>query len=132
MTGESPRLAIGTDIVDIQRIQCAILKFGNKFLKKVFTQNELQYCFNTSKKYHSLAVRFSAKEAFSKALGIGIGAGSLLKWHDISVENSRSGKPIIILSDGASQLMRENDFNSAKVSLSHTKTLAQAVVILIS
>ncbi len=126
-----PKISIGTDIVDIYRINDAISKFSNRFLKKIFTEYELKYCINNRINVQSLAARFAAKEAFSKALGIGIGVGSSLKWHDVSVKNTNFGQPEIKLSENSTNLMKRYGFNSAKISLSHTKTLAQAVVILI-
>ncbi len=125
------KISVGTDIVDIYRINDAISKFSNRFLKKIFTEYELKYCTNNYINVQSLAARFAAKEAFSKALGIGIGIGSLLKWHDVSVKNTNSGQPEIKLSENAANLVKKYGFNSTKISLSHTKTLAQAVVILI-
>ncbi|MDR0680084.1 MAG: holo-ACP synthase [Puniceicoccales bacterium] len=130
MTNTHTNTAIGTDIVEVGRLHAAVKRFGDVFLSKIFTEDELAYCFGLSMSYCSLAVRFAAKEAFSKALGIGIGIGSPMKWNDVSVQNHSSGAPEIALSAKAKDLMKRCGFKFAKVSLSHTKTLAQAVVIL--
>jgi holo-[acyl-carrier protein] synthase len=124
-------IAIGTDIVDVRRVRTAIEKFGNIFLAKIFTEAELAYCVSAAATYCSLSARFAAKEAFSKAIGTGIGIGSALKWHDVAVQNQPIGIPKIILTPKATGIMKQHGFKIAKVSLSHTKTLAQAVVILI-
>ncbi|MDR3274266.1 MAG: holo-ACP synthase [Puniceicoccales bacterium] len=129
MANFRPSISIGTDIVEVERLRAAVKRFGNAFLGKIFTENELAYC---STNYCSLAARFAAKEAFSKALGIGIGIGSPLKWQDVSVQNQAFGAPEIILSAKANGIMEQHGSKFAKVSLSHTKTLAQAVVILSS
>ena len=130
MANTHTNAAIGTDIVDVERLHAAVKRFGDAFLSKIFTENELVYCLGLSINYRSLAARFAAKEAFSKALGMGIGMGSALKWNDVSVQNHPSGAPEIVLSAKANNLMKRRGFKFAKVSLSHTKTLAQAVVIL--
>jgi holo-[acyl-carrier protein] synthase len=120
------------DIVDVERIKIAIKKFGNVFLSKVFTTNELAYCEKLTAGHLSLAARFAAKEAFSKALATGIGIGSPLKWQDVSVQSKNFGAPEITLSPKGSDLMVQRGFKHIKVSLAHSKMLAQAIVILTS
>jgi holo-[acyl-carrier protein] synthase len=123
-------VAVGTDIVEVERIGAAIKKFGNAFLAKVFTADELAHCAKLASGHPSLAARFAAKEAFSKALATGIGIGSPLKWQDVSVQSQVSGAPEMILSPKASNLMEQRGFRRVNVSLAHSKMLAQAVVIL--
>lgn len=123
-------ISVGTDIVEISRIGQAIARFGRSFLEKIFTASEIEYCSTLANHNQSFAARFAAKEAFSKALEVGI--GKQLGWRDVSVQNTISGKPTLILSPAAQNLMKNFRFRAAKISLSHTKTLAQAVVILIS
>ena len=84
---------IGTDIIDINRIQ-KVLK-NKKFKKKLFSNNEIKIVENKSNKIASYAKRFAAKEAFSKALGTGISGGILFK--DISINNNKKGMPYIEL-----------------------------------
>jgi holo-[acyl-carrier protein] synthase len=131
MIGFGTNVAIGTDIIDVERLQTAVKRFGGAFLAKVFTEAELKYCTGIRANYCSLSARFAAKEAFSKALGSGIGIGSALKWHDVAVQNQASGAPAMVLAPNAIDIMGQQGFKTAKVSLSHTKTLAQAVVVLI-
>lgn len=127
---DSPTVSIGTDIVDVSRIKRVVSRFGEAFLNKIFTSTEIEYCIHSAHRYQSLAARFAAKEAFAKAVGSGIGA--MLVWHDVEVKNVFNGQPRLELSERARLLMRRLGFCTAKISLSHTKTLAQAVVILIS
>ena len=116
---------IGIDIIEIERIREAVENFGNKFLKKVFTEKEINYC--TRKKafrYPELAVRFSAKEAYSKALGVGVkGFGRNnhgIRWTEIEVVNDAHGKPML----AHNGKLIEN----AHVSLSHSRDYAVATV----
>ncbi|MDR1256102.1 MAG: holo-ACP synthase [Puniceicoccales bacterium] len=124
--------SIGADIIDVERLRAAVGRFGAVFLAKIFTEDELAYCSGTALNYCSLSARFAAKEAFSKALGLGIGIGSPMKWKDVSIKSRASGAPEIVLSAKAADIMGRCGFKFAKVSLSHTKTLAQAIVILTS
>jgi len=117
---------IGIDIIDINRIEQAIEKYGERFLNRIFTENEKKYCesFNDTKFLH-YAARFCAKESFSKAIGTGITQG--FKFKEISVENIDSGQPFIIL-DG--ELKSKWSSYNIYISLSHTDTTAVAVVIM--
>ena len=120
-------LAIGCDIVEVARIKRLIDNFGEKFLQKIFSVTEIAYCRQKCHAVQSFAVRFAAKEAFSKAVGCGI--GEKLSWQDISVISA--GAPQLVLSARAQNFLKNIGYSSAKVTLSHTKTLAQAVVVLI-
>ena len=110
---------IGIDIIEIDRVKSAVKKFKSNFLKKVFTDREIQYC--TSRKalkYPELAARFAAKEAYSKALGTGMKG---IKWKQIEIMNNGDGKPMIYI---GKKLKR-----NAQVSLSHSLNYATAVVL---
>ncbi len=117
-------IGIGTDITDVKRIEESIEKFGERFLKKIFTETEREYCesFKMHKGQH-YAARFAAKEAFSKAIGTGVRDG--FAFNLVGVRNEPSGKPIIELSG----LMAER-WNDCRIhiSLSHSTTLAVAMV----
>ena len=87
-------LGIGTDIVNVKRLTKSIKK-NKKFLKRVFSKNEIIYCSKKKQKFNCFAKRFAAKESFSKALGIGITKG--LSFNEIEVLNNKKGKPHINL-----------------------------------
>jgi holo-[acyl-carrier protein] synthase len=110
---------IGIDIIEIQRVKSAVKQFKDKFLKKVFTKRELEYCTKRKAlKYPELAARFAAKEAYSKAMGTGIRG---IHWKQIEIINNHNGKPHIYVKQ---RLMRK-----AMVSLSHSLNYATAVVM---
>jgi holo-[acyl-carrier protein] synthase len=117
---------IGTDIVEIKRIKNSIDNYGERFLNRIYTATERQYCesFNENKELH-YAARFAAKEAFSKAIGTGITQG--FKFLEIGVSNQQNGKPEIELSGDLSSKWGKLRIY---VSLSHTETDAIAIVIL--
>lgn len=119
-------IGIGTDIVEVQRVKEAIDNYDDKFLKRIFTQNEIDYCESYKlKKYVHYAARFSAKESFSKAIGTGITKD--FKWTDFGIINEASGKPIAELSDSAKE--KYGDCNIL-ISLSHTDNNAASFVVL--
>jgi holo-[acyl-carrier protein] synthase len=119
-------LGIGTDIVEIERIQKTMETYGNRFLNRVFTRTEQAYCdsFNETKYLH-YAARFAAKEAFSKAIGTGIAQGTTFT--SIGIVNLPNGKPEIELF-GA--LAERWDACIIHVTLSHTNSVALAVVVI--
>lgn len=111
---------IGTDIIEIDRIKSAVKEYGDKFLGKVFTKNELLYCERRGKlKFPELAVRFAAKEAYSKALGTGMKG---IHWKKIEVVNNSQGKPHIA-EEG-------KILKNVHVTLSHSENSAVACVII--
>ncbi len=118
-------LGVGTDIIEVQRIQESIEKYKDKFLNRVFTKTEIEYCetFN-DKKFLHYAARFAAEEAFSKALGTGITEG--FKLNEFGVLNDNKGKP-------TSQLFGDfiHKYSDLKISisLSHINNFATAIVI---
>ena len=119
-------LGIGTDIVDIVRIESAMNEYGEAFARRIFTPVEQAYCdgYVHGKMAH-YAARFAVKEAFSKAIGTGIAKGFAFK--DIGVVNEKGGKPVIVLS-GA--MLEKWGAYTIHVSISHTDTVAMAIVII--
>jgi len=111
---------IGIDIIEIKRIEHSVKEFGIKFLNRVYTPAEIAYCKRSGKyKIPELAVRFAAKEAYSKALGTGmVGIG----WTEIEITNDKKGKPQF--------KVRGKLQPKAQVSLSHNHTQATAMVII--
>ena len=92
-------LGVGVDLTEVDRIRSAHLKHGTAFLDKVFTPAEQKLCLAKADPYPSLAARFAAKEACSKALGTGFRKGVF--WKDMGVVNEPSGKPTMVLTGGA-------------------------------
>ena len=119
-------IGIGTDIIEVKRIQNSIEKYGERFLNRIFTPVEQEYCnlFNDTKYVH-YAARFATKEAFSKAIGTGITQG--FKFREVSILNEVNGKPNVIL-DGDLKV-KWGTYN-IHVSLSHTKENAVAYLII--
>ncbi|MDR1413476.1 MAG: holo-ACP synthase [Puniceicoccales bacterium] len=123
------QIALGTDIVETERIREVMRKFGDTFLRKIFSDDEIAYCSKCVDPAVRFAARFAAKEAFSKAVGMGFGKN--LRWKDIAVGKKQSGEPQVVLSENAEAAVQKLGFFSIKISISHTKTLAQAIVLLI-
>lgn len=118
-------LGIGTDIIEIDRIESAI-KNTSKFLEKLFTEKELEQ-FNLEKpRVESIAGNFAVKEAVSKALGTGMRE---IGFKDIEVFRDSLGKPFVNVSDKVDKMIRVENYNF-HVSISHNKTSAVAFVIL--
>jgi holo-[acyl-carrier protein] synthase len=126
-------LGIGLDIVKISRIEKIIEKSQENFLQKIYAQSEIDKFHSISykqKRSEFLAKRFAAKEAFSKALAIGIGK---IKFHEIEIYNDKNGKPEIKKTDKINQLIKELfTVENYQINLSITDDagIAQAIVIL--
>ncbi|MBZ4688331.1 MAG: holo-[acyl-carrier protein] synthase [Clostridia bacterium] len=117
---------IGTDIVEIARIEKAIKKNLSGFERRIFTEAEWEYCWNKKNPIPSLAARFAAKEAVFKALGIGLGA---CKWKDVEVTVAKSGKPQINLMGKAAAIASSQFISILNISLSHSENYAIAFVV---
>ncbi len=117
---------IGIDIIQIARLREAVEKWGERFLRRVFTENEIAHCFKKRDPYPSLSVRFAAKEAFIKA----IGSRESSPWTDIEVSNDTRGKPTIRGRGRLEIFLRENSVRHAHLSLSHEKEYGIACVVL--
>jgi len=122
---------IGTDIVNIKRMEKSLKKYGFKFKKKIFSKREILYCEKKRNPSSYYAKRFAAKEAFSKALGTGIRKGISLK--NIEISNNSKGKPYILLKGDLSKFLKKKIKNKKydiHLSLSDDKPWAQATVII--
>ena len=119
-------LSVGIDMIEISRIAAAVERWGERFLTRVYTADEIARCHG---KVASLAARFAAKEATSKALGVGIGWGGGLRWTEIEVHNDRWGKPKVMLHGQAAELATKLGLNQWAISLSHSKDYAIAMVV---
>lgn len=113
---------IGVDIVSIERIRSSIDKYGEHFLQRIFTKEEIVYCKKAKKNcYGRFAARFAAKEAIAKAIGTGI--GKHISWHDLEIEPNSLGKPLVKLSERAKSLIGGG---TILLSISHEKEHAIA------
>ncbi|MBT7076805.1 MAG: holo-ACP synthase [Pelagibacterales bacterium] len=125
-------IGIGQDICDVERIESTIIKFGERFKKRIYSEREINKSESRLNSIDSYARRFAAKEAVSKALGTGFRKGVFYK--DIEVINLKSGKPTIELKGGALdqfRLITSNNKNaSIEISLTDDKKLALAIVII--
>ena len=119
---------VGIDIIEIDRIGRALEQLGDRFRNRIFTPLEQQYCEEFRDPVPHYAARFAAKEAAMKALGIGI--YSRVPWTDIEIRNLPSGEPTLVLHGRARERARARGSDTYRVSLSHNRTQAVAVVIM--
>jgi len=125
-------IGMGIDICIIKRIETTLNKFGDRFKKRCFTNNEITKCENRYSFASCYAKRFAAKEAFSKAIGTGMRGG--VNWKNIEICNKQSGQPTIIVYGSAKKtldgLIPKNMIPKIFVTLTDEKELAQALVII--
>lgn len=124
-------LGIGTDIISIERIEGIKDQFKEKFLQRIFTENEIIFSRKKSSPEIFFAKRFAAKEAFSKAIGLGIGRG--IDFTDIEISNDEFGKPEIAILNGKENFIKKHfrcESFAIHLSLSDEKTFASAMVVI--
>jgi holo-[acyl-carrier protein] synthase len=119
-------LTSGIDMIEIARIQRAIDRHGERFLRRFFTVQERAYCQGRAR---SLAGRFAVKEAVAKALGTGIGD---FNWTDIEVVCDGRGRPELVLHNRALQMANTMELAEWSISLSHTSTHAIGLAVAMS
>jgi holo-[acyl-carrier protein] synthase len=119
---------VGTDVVEIERIEKALARFGQRFAQRILCEPELKRFSGHRKPAAYLAKRFAAKEAFTKALGTGIHAPA--NWHGVWVRNLPSGKPQLEFSDALRNLLDKRQISRSHVSLTDERGVAVATVIL--
>lgn len=119
---------VGVDIVKVDRIEQAVERWGYRFLKRIFTPAEIERCQQRARPAQCLALRFAAKEAFAKALGLGMRKG--LRWRDIEVVHDHLGKPDLLLHNQAQRLLEAMEASRTWLSLSDERESALAVVVL--
>lgn len=116
-------LAAGIDAIELVRVNKTLKRHPERFLKRVFTDLEIAFCRG---RVHELAVRFAGKEAMMKALGTGVrGVG----WREIEILPNRRGKPLVYLHGRAKKRAATLRMGQPEVSLTHSDTLAFAVVV---
>lgn len=119
-------LSTGVDIVQVNRIEKLLRDKEDKFLKKIFTQNEVQYIKEKQKDPRTIAGIFAAKEAVAKALGTGIGE---ISWQDMEIIHDSRGKPRLNINKKLANLLRKGKHDSIELSISHEKEYAVAFAI---
>lgn len=121
-------LGLGTDIAEVPRIQASLDRYGDHFLARVYTPEEIAYCQARPKTAaQSLAARFAAKEACAKALGTGISRG--VTWKEMEVVRERGRAPQLRLHGRAAEIAKTLGIERLSLSLTHTREIALAVVI---
>jgi holo-[acyl-carrier protein] synthase len=121
-------LGLGTDLIETKRIQESMDRFGERFLERIFTAGEIAYCSRKKRNAaESFAARFAAKEAGAKALGTGISRG--VSWIEFEVKREASGRPSLHLSGRAAELAEAMGVRRVQLSLTHSRELAMAVVV---
>src|SRR2546421_11851501 len=120
-------IGIGIDVIQNERIHDSIERFGVRFLNRIYTEGEKDYCKNSANPAIHYAARWAAKEAAFKALGTGWAAG--VKWKDVEVERLLSGKPELHLHGEALVLASAQGAKRFYVSLTHDQLISAAVVV---
>jgi len=121
-------IGIGIDLVEIERIHDSVEKFGHRFLDRIFTQAEIEYCQRKAHRYQHFAARFAAKESILKAIGTGLSEG--ITWHEIEIVNNELGKPVFVCKGNFDRILREFGVENIYLSLSHSQKYAIAMTIL--
>ena len=119
---------IGVDLVNIERIEMVIDRWGKRFTDRVFTLQEIALCSKRAFPPQAYALRFAAKEAFSKAIGLGMRKG--IRWRDIEVFHHPEGRPGLKLTGRSSEICREKQIVGCHLSLSDEEEYGAAVVVL--
>jgi len=120
-------VGMGVDIAEVGRIQGAIERHGETFLRRIYTDREREYCERFKNKYERYAGRFAAKEAAMKALGTGWRRG--VKWVDLEVVRETSGRPTLAIMGEAAKIAEQLGVKSVALSITHTESQALAQVI---
>ena len=116
-------IEVGIDVIEIARIEHVLNKFGDRFLRRIYTPRERE---RYGRRVSELAARFAAKEATMKALGTGIRG---VRWRDIETLPNRRGKPILTLHETAARRADLLGLTNWSISLTHSRTEAMAIVI---
>jgi holo-[acyl-carrier protein] synthase len=122
-------IGLGCDLIDVQRIRDVLERHGDRFLDRVFTDEERKYCFGMAHPHKHLAARWAAKEAVSKTFTTGIGGE--LGWKSVSIYHGERNEPLVRLDEKGLALLKLVNATHVAVSLSHTETAAMAVAALV-
>jgi holo-[acyl-carrier protein] synthase len=118
----------GIDIAEVPRIRETIERHGERFLRRIFTEGEIQYCESKANRIERYAARFAAKEAGMKAIGTGWNLG--VRWRDIEVSRKPGGRPTLLFHGKAAEFAAKLGATNIALSLTHTAEQAMAQVIL--
>jgi holo-[acyl-carrier protein] synthase len=121
-------VGIGVDLCEVDRMEAAMARHGERFLTRIYTPAERAYCESKVNRMERFAGRFAAKEAAMKAIGTGWRRG--VGWRDFEVARAASGQPIILFHGEARRIADELQVRRALVSITHVKTMAMAQVVL--
>jgi len=119
---------IGTDFVEVSRLERILKEWGDRFLDRVYAHDEIEYCKNKAFPAIHFAARFAAKESFLKSLGIGLGMGVKLK--EIEVRNNTLGNPELKINEKVVSILDNLGVKAIHLSMTHTREHAHAIVIL--
>ena len=122
-------IGLGCDLIEVERIRGVLAKHGDRFLKRIFTEEEQAYCNSVKYSHKHYAARWAAKEAVSKCFTTGI--GEHLDWTSISVYHGSRKEPLVRLDAKATALLAEIGATHVWLTLSHTETHAMAVAALV-
>ena len=120
-------IGIGIDVCEVPRMAASIARFGDRFLQRVFTAEEIRYCQSKKNSTERFAARFAAKEAAMKALGTGAARG--VTWRSIEVGHAAGGRPVLRLHDRTTEIGQHLGVKRISLSITHAETMAIAVVI---
>jgi holo-[acyl-carrier protein] synthase len=118
----------GIDMVNVERIERLMVRWGNLFLGRIFTEGEILWCQQRTRPPECFAARFAAKEAFLKAIGWGLRNG--VQWIDIEIKNDPMGKPVLFFHRKAKEVIKTHRIEKALLTLSHERSYAVAHVLL--
>jgi holo-[acyl-carrier protein] synthase len=121
-------IGTGVDLIEVERIRHSIERYGERFLRRVYTDHEIAYCRGRRVSAESFAARFAAKEAGAKALGTGISRG--VTWNEFQVARNPGARPVLELRGRAALLAKELGVRAISLSLTHTGSLAMATVVM--
>ncbi len=121
-------IAIGTDILEIKRIDEVLSRLGERFVRRILTEQEQAEYRDSGQPARLLAKRFAAKEAIAKALGTGIGRG--VSWQDMQIEHNDSGAPLVRLSGGALEVVQRRGGSRVELSLADEQDYVVAFAVL--
>jgi holo-[acyl-carrier protein] synthase len=123
-------VGIGIDVVEVSRIKSSLDEFGERFLTRIFTESEREYCLKQKRPELHFAARFAAKEAIAKAFGTGI--GKEVGWLDMEIVRRPSGEPEVKLSGAALKHSQARGITQVMVSLTHAKHYAAANAVIMA